>query len=251
MKRLIALIVVISFVISSGMVSAAQPRRQRGCCSISRVFTGLVLGVAALNAYQLCTAPDDISKPALRGKVHHEHSVAAKPCSAFDWNIIGSPQAPAAISRMVECGQDIAQRNGFNDTLLHRAVFFNDAESVIALLSHCANPNIAGYAQQTPLHHAAICDNPTILLALIAAGANVNARDQYGETPIFYAIKAGKEGLHLSYLIDAGADLRVCNNMGQTAIGVARYNGREIAVKALYAAEYVVGDASSQQPEAD
>jgi ankyrin repeat protein len=224
MKRLIALIVVISFVISSGMLSAAQPRRQRGCCSISRVLTGLALGMAALKAYQVCTAPDDISKLALRGDVDHEYSLTKKAdddCRDFYYDTIGSPHAPESIHNMLKCGQDIDTVNSHGETLLHRAVEHNDAVSVAALLHHGANPNRQNYPfKQTPLHYAAIYDNPTILLALIKAGANVNARDQYGETPLHYAAGSASVDI-IQALINNGADMDVCDKDGRTPVRIA------------------------------
>jgi hypothetical protein len=240
MKRLIALIVVISFVISSGMVSAAQPRRQRGCCSISRVFTGLVLGVAALNAYQLCTAPDDISKLALRGDVDHEYSLTKKAdddCRDFYYDTIGSPHAPESIHNMLKCGQDIDTVNSHGETLLHRAVEHNDAVSVAALLHHGANPNRQNYPfKQTPLHLAARCDSPEILLALIKAGADVNACDWGNETPLYYAVEKGNKEEHIPILIAAGAYLRARNYDGKNILDFALAYGRTKSIEMLEAA---------------
>lgn len=84
------------------------------------------------------------------------------------------------------------------------------------------------YAGDTPLHLAAAGHRDKIVKQLLAAGANPNCRGPHrGATPLHYAADGFITGdcwdphrqvATLRVLIDAGADLRLADNNGATAL---------------------------------
>jgi len=66
---------------------------------------------------------------------------------------------------------------------------------------------------------------PAELGKLIHAGANVNAQDRYGVTPLMQAV-VGNNTTAVSTLIAAGADPKLKDFRGDTALDLARQLGR-------------------------
>ncbi|MEI8344599.1 MAG: ankyrin repeat domain-containing protein, partial [Candidatus Omnitrophota bacterium] len=70
------------------------------------------------------------------------------------------------------------------------------------------------------------------VLEAIQKGADVNERSRYGETPLMEASALGYQDITES-LIARGADLNAVNDAGQTALDLARENGREAIAQLL------------------
>jgi len=84
------------------------------------------------------------------------------------------------------------------------------------------------------LHWAAIANRPEVIPVLAAAGVPINAMDDFHYTPLMYAatIDFGDARV-LKALLKAGADPKIRNNEGRTALEQARYYRHAQLEKAL------------------
>jgi ankyrin repeat protein len=90
----------------------------------------------------------------------------------------------------------------------------------------------------TLLHWATITNRPEAIAVLIGAGLDVNAADDGGYTALMYAasIDVGEDRA-LRALLAVGADRRVRNANGATAVGLARRHGHWALAARLTAPE--------------
>jgi ankyrin repeat protein len=74
------------------------------------------------------------------------------------------------------------------------------------------------------LHWAVIANRPKVIPELVAAGVPLNATDEFHYTPLMYAatIDFG-DTLSAQALLKAGADRKIRNDQGRTAIEQARH----------------------------
>ncbi|AIY41328.1 Ankyrin repeat [Collimonas arenae] len=111
---------------------------------------------------------------------------------------------------------DLRARNG--DTALMIASYKGDVPAVKALLDKEAEPNNTGW---TALHYAASIGNDEIVQMLLDASAYIDAGSPNNTTPIMMAARAGKI-LTVKLLLDSGADVTLKNDVGMTAIDLAK-----------------------------
>jgi ankyrin repeat protein len=78
----------------------------------------------------------------------------------------------------------------------------------------------------SPIHYAATNGHLEIVQFLMANGAQINALSPSETTPLMMSIGSGNE-LLIKYLLDNGADLRMRNHEGYTAIDVAQLFGKD------------------------
>jgi hypothetical protein len=80
-----------------------------------------------------------------------------------------------------------------------------------------------------------ITNHPEVIPALVEAGVPVNATDNFGYTPLMYAatIDFGNAG-SVAALLKAGADPKIRNDEGRTAIDQARYYHHAVIEAALH-----------------
>ena len=83
--------------------------------------------------------------------------------------------------------------------------------------------NKTGWA---PIHYAATNGHLEVAQFLMANGAQVNALSPSETTPLMMSVVSGNEKL-IKYLLDSGADLRMRNHEGYTAIDVAQLFGKD------------------------
>lgn len=83
--------------------------------------------------------------------------------------------------------------------------------------------NKTGWA---PIHYAATNGHLEITQFLMANGAQVNALSPSETTPLMMSVGSGNDQL-IKYLLDSGADLRMRNHEGYTAIDVAQLFGKD------------------------
>jgi ankyrin repeat protein len=83
--------------------------------------------------------------------------------------------------------------------------------------------NKTGWA---PIHYAATNGHLEVAQFLIANGAQVNALSPSETTPLMMSVISGNAQL-IKYLLDNGADLRMRNHEGYTAIDVAQLFGKD------------------------
>lgn len=77
-----------------------------------------------------------------------------------------------------------------------------------------------------PIHYAVTNGHLEIAQFLMANGAQVNALSPSETTPLMMSIGSGNDKL-IKYLLDNGADLRMRNHEGYTAIDVAQLFGKD------------------------
>lgn len=85
------------------------------------------------------------------------------------------------------------------------------------VLKNKADVNKTGW---TPLHYACTTGKLSVAEFLVAKGAKVNALSQSETTPLMMAVSSGNDQL-IKFLLDNGADLRMRNHEGYSAIDVA------------------------------
>jgi ankyrin repeat protein len=85
------------------------------------------------------------------------------------------------------------------------------------VLKNKADVNKTGW---TPLHYACTTGKLSVAEFLVAKGAKVNALSQSETTPLMMAVSSGNDQL-IKFLLDNGADMRMRNHEGYSAIDVA------------------------------
>jgi ankyrin repeat protein len=107
---------------------------------------------------------------------------------------------------------------------LSQAVTFGYPEIVRTLIAAGAPAKLTESSGINLLHWAAIANRPEVIPALVQAGVSLNATDDFNYTPLMYAatIDFG-ETASARALLKAGADRRIRNDQGRTALEQARY----------------------------
>ena len=109
---------------------------------------------------------------------------------------------------------DVTDQQG--QTPLHIAVQAANINTLKALLTAGANPNIADEEGNTPLHLAAMQNDTQLLDALLKHHANIHLANQSGKTPL--ALSANTETL--ARLQASGATLQDVNTQGESILAV-------------------------------
>lgn len=115
-------------------------------------------------------------------------------------------------------GVDLNLRARNGDTALMIAAYKGNVAAVKALLDKEAEPNNTGW---TALHYAAAIGNDEIVQMLLDASAYIDAGSPNNTTPIMMAARAGKI-MTVKLLLDSGADVTLKNDLGMSAIDLAR-----------------------------
>jgi ankyrin repeat protein len=119
---------------------------------------------------------------------------------------------------------DVNLTNKSGENALMMASFDGQFPVVKALvIDKKAAVNKTGWA---PIHYAATNGHLQITQFLIANGAMVNALSPSETTPLMMSVSSGNE-LLIKLLLDNGADLRMRNHEGYTAIDVAQMFGKD------------------------
>ncbi|OGB83312.1 hypothetical protein A3F66_05630 [candidate division TM6 bacterium RIFCSPHIGHO2_12_FULL_32_22] len=109
-------------------------------------------------------------------------------------------------------------------------------DAVKAYLDAGANPNYKDFAfKQTAIMHSAMMNHTEISNILLQAGANLDIRDNYGNTALILAATNGYIEI-VNLLIQGGANLDIQNKYGNTAIILAATNGYTEIVDKLFQA---------------
>jgi ankyrin repeat protein len=115
------------------------------------------------------------------------------------------------------------------------AVTFGYPEIVKALIAAGASAKGTESSGINLLHWAVITNHPEVIPALVEAGVPVNATDNFGYTPLMYAatIDFGNPGA-IAALLKAGADPKVRNDEGRTALEQARFYHHGLLEQSLH-----------------
>ena len=122
-----------------------------------------------------------------------------------------------------------------NETGLHAALRVGHREVVLLLLERGADANAPDMYQHTFLHCVLENDKNIVKLLVEDGGADVNARNSSGETPLHCACRPEGSRSVVEALLEAGADIDLMNEDGQTAINIAEdtYDVEEPSVHQL------------------
>ena len=116
---------------------------------------------------------------------------------------------------------DLSAHGDDNVTLLEWAIWNQKPASLSALLDAGADPAAPGMDSETVAHMAAMVDDPKYLQVLIAHKAPVDlVSARGGRTPIFLAVQSRRSD-QFEQLVNAGADIRRPDSMGNSLLHVA------------------------------
>jgi ankyrin repeat protein len=153
--------------------------------------------------------------------------------TALYWAVARGHTAIALL--LIERGANVAITTAERDSPLHAATRYNHTDIALALLQAGARLNSVDRLGDTPLLNSITRGNRAVVRALLRAGANPNlAHEDDGRTPLLAAVEAGHRRI-VKLLLNAGADPNRADEQGQTALDVARREGRDEIVQLLRA----------------
>lgn len=129
-------------------------------------------------------------------------------------------------------GTDLEAKAMNGNTALMMAAYKRNKPAAEALLARGARVNQAGW---TPLHYAAASGDEDIARLLIAKEARLDAvspKESGAYTPLMMAAREGQQGM-ARLLLEQGADPRLKNSEGLTAVQIAERAGRSDIVTTI------------------
>ncbi|KAJ5096668.1 hypothetical protein N7456_007389 [Penicillium angulare] len=111
------------------------------------------------------------------------------------------------------------EKDGRTPLLCRLADNKNHDSDIIKLIAHKPDVNLKDSKGDGPLHLALrrFTINPGLINELLAAGANPNSKNAAGNTPLHQAGNRLSQKI-IKSLLQAGGDLEVCNNKGQSVL---------------------------------
>ena len=155
------------------------------------------------------------------------------------WNCLPNEQSPlhTAVVRgkneiaevMIQYGGDVNEAGMWGQTSLHQAAKWNNLEGFKMLLTYGANINARDMDGRTTTHMAAMSksaetkqNTDCLSYVLETFGTkDINTQDNYGRTPLHDAARLGNY-LAVCLLVSKGADVKIHNNRGNTALAEAQ-----------------------------
>lgn len=145
-------------------------------------------------------------------------------------------QNPEVTRLLLTQDVDVKLRTKDGLTVLHAAAGQNIPWLIKPLIDRGAEVNARNDRGETPLMFATgatdSVDKPQIAQALIDNGADVNIADREGNTALMFAAQE-RLASSIRTLLQAHAQSATRNKKGQTALDIAKKNGREAIVKLL------------------
>ncbi|XP_075903282.1 uncharacterized protein LOC142902256 [Nelusetta ayraudi] len=139
------------------------------------------------------------------------------------------------------------KRNGYGETLLHKACRRDNRAQVKALLQAGININIQDYAGWTALHEASAGGDSELVRELLEAGANVHARSNEGITPLHDAVHDGHYEV-VKLLLQYGSYVSAKTLRGLSAMDLAEEENIKMLLQASLAQEQSESQGASQLP---
>jgi ankyrin repeat protein len=117
---------------------------------------------------------------------------------------------------------------------LSQAVTYGYPGVTRALIAAGASAAVSESSGINLVHWAAMTNHPEVIPLLVQAGASVNATDEFNYTPLMYAatIDFGDAEV-VKALLKAGADPKIRNDQGRTALEQARFYKHSLIEAAL------------------
>ncbi len=148
--------------------------------------------------------------------------------------------SPAVIELLLNWKKtDLDARNKADESPLMMAALKGQASLVTRLVERGADVNKPGWA---PLHYAATLGHIDILNFLLENHAYIDASSPNGSTPLMMAALYGTPSA-VKLLLEAGADPRLTNNLGLSAIDFAQRHAR------MESAEIIAAFIRGRQPK--
>ncbi|MDX2050464.1 MAG: ankyrin repeat domain-containing protein [Rickettsiaceae bacterium] len=137
-----------------------------------------------------------------------------------------------AISRFIEHGANINEKDNFGWTPLHCVCHNGHEQTAKLLIEHGANIDEKDNSGLTPLHQACYWGHEQIAKLLKEHGAKIDEKDNFGWTSLYSACFKGQEQI-AKLLIELGAKIDEKDNSGGTPLHWACGNGHKQIVKLL------------------
>ncbi|KAM3861314.1 ankyrin repeat domain-containing protein 6b [Diretmus argenteus] len=135
-----------------------------------------------------------------------------------------------SVKLLVKAGANVHAKNKAGNTALHLACQNGHAQSSKVLLLGGSRPDSKNHIGDTCLHVAARYNHVAMIRTLLGAFCSVSEKNLAGDSPLHVAAALNhKKTVRL--LLESGADSRICNNVGQTALDQARdHNNPDVAL---------------------
>jgi ankyrin repeat protein len=142
----------------------------------------------------------------------------------------------AEVHRLVAAGADLRSVGDKGIDMLSWSVLTQSPRALEALLELGADPTVGGDDGRTVIHLAAMAEDPVYLATLLSHGVSPNTRNtQNGAPPIFDALVAERHE-HVIRLMNAGYDVNLSDNRGNTALHkAAAINETKVVIALLEA----------------
>ena len=135
---------------------------------------------------------------------------------------------PQEVKAAIDKGADSNERSSGFTALIGAAAYNKDPKVVTVLLEAGADIEARDsvHGGTALLWAATFNSNPDVISALLKAGANVNAQNTLeGRTALIWAAEEGANPADkIMILLKAGADSKVKDKSGMTALDYAKYN---------------------------
>ena len=205
----------------------------RSSFKVNRLFHVYLLCFSGLISAQTADQITDFTKAAKFDDVSEVRSLIKAGVSPNTLDPKGNPMLILAVRDksfkvtdllLANPATDVNLTNKSGENALMLAAFDGELALVKSLvLQKKAAVNKLGWA---PIHYAATNGHLEITQFLMANGAQINALSPSETTPLMMSIGSGNDQL-IKYLLDNGADLRMRNHEGYTAIDVAQLFGKD------------------------
>ncbi|QWD93638.1 ankyrin repeat domain-containing protein [Polynucleobacter sp. MG-Unter2-18] len=205
----------------------------RSSFKVNRLFHAYLLCFSGLISAQTADQIADFTKAAKFDDVSEVRSLIKAGVTPNTLDPKGTPMLILAVRDksfkvtdllLANPATDVNLTNKSGENALMLAAFDGELALVKNLvLQKKAAVNKLGWA---PIHYAATNGHLEITQFLMANGAQINALSPSETTPLMMSIGSGNVQL-IKYLLDNGADLRMRNHEGYTAIDVAQLFGKD------------------------
>jgi ankyrin repeat protein len=132
---------------------------------------------------------------------------------------------PKVIKALVEKGSDVNYVSVDNYSILHNVCSNGNLESIDYLIQKGANVNLANADGDLPLQMVVVCSNSEAVKLLAKKTKNINQKEKYLGNTVLHQAAINGDIKSTQYLIEAGADPNITNNMGFKPVDYAAKYG--------------------------